>query len=151
VFTNNDLADNLFGLAPLLNHGCTATFTKNSCAITGPPTSGHPTILYYGTKSPFANAWKFSLPKPSQHQAHTIFHHETYVEIVFYASAVFGNPLFKTLSKALRLGWISNYPDLTLKMLTANKPCSLATGLGHITASRANVHSIHSHAPSTQT
>jgi hypothetical protein len=58
-----------------------------------------------------------------------------------YASAVFGNPTFKTLAAALRKQWLSNYPDLTLKMLNANKPHSPATGLGHITASRANVRS----------
>jgi hypothetical protein len=58
-----------------------------------------------------------------------------------YASAVFGNPTFKTLASALRKQWLSNYPDLTLKMLNANKPHSPTTGLGHITASRANVRS----------
>ncbi len=31
AFKDEDLADNLFGLAPLLNQGCTATFTGQSC------------------------------------------------------------------------------------------------------------------------
>ena len=140
VFPDDDLADNLFGLAPLLNHGCTATFTQHDCSVSGPAASGHPIILY-GTKSPFANAWQFSLPKPHPHHAHQVIHHETHAELVLFASAVFGNPTVKTLSKALRLGWLSNYPDLTCKMLTANKPHSPATGLGHITASRSNVRS----------
>ena len=93
------------------------------------------------TKPPYANAWKFSLPRPPTHKAHTIVRHETHAEIALYASAVFGNPTFKTLASALRKQWLSNYPDLTLKMLNANKPHSPATGLGHITASRANVRS----------
>jgi hypothetical protein len=42
VFPDDNLADNLFGLAPLLNHGCTATFTQNSCSVSGPAASGLP-------------------------------------------------------------------------------------------------------------
>jgi hypothetical protein len=140
AFKDEDLADNLFGLAPLLNQGCTATFTGQSCSITGPRTEGHQ-LIFYGTKPPYANAWKFSLPRPPHHKAHTIVRHETHAEIALYASTVFGNPTFKTLASALRKQWLFNYPDLTLKMLNANKPHSPATGLGHITASRANVRS----------
>ena len=140
AFNNEDLADNLFGLAPLLNQGCIATFTSQSCSITGPSNEGHQ-LIFYGTKPPYANAWKFSLPRPSRCTANTIVRHETHAEIALYASAVFGNPTFKTLAAALRKQWLSNYPDLTLKMLNANKPHSPATGLGHITASRANVRS----------
>jgi hypothetical protein len=101
IFEDNDLADNLFGLAPLLNQGCTATFTGQSVSITGPPEEGNQ-IIFYGTKPPYANAWKLA---------------------------------------AVRKQWLSNYPNLTLKMLNANKPHSPAARLGHITASRANVRS----------
>jgi hypothetical protein len=67
--------------------------------------------------------------------------HETHAEIALYASAVFGNPTFKTFVKAMRNGWLSNYPDLTLDMLNANKPHTPATALGHITASRSAIRS----------
>jgi hypothetical protein len=101
AFKDEDLADNLFGLAPLLNQGCTATFTGQSCSITGPINEGHQ-LIFYGTKPPYANAWKFSLPRPSHYTANTIVRHETHAEIALYASAVFGNPTFKTLASALR-------------------------------------------------
>jgi hypothetical protein len=140
IFEDDDLADNLFGLAPLLNQGCTATFTGQSVSITGPPEEGNQ-LIFYGTKPPYANAWKFSLPRPTRYSAQTIVRHESHAEIALYASAVFGNPTFKTFSAAVRNQWLSNYPDLTLKMLNANKPHFPATGLGHITASRANVRS----------
>jgi hypothetical protein len=140
AFKDKDLADNLFGLAPLLNQGCTATFTGQSCSITGPRNEGQQ-LIFYGTKPPYANALKFSLPRPNRHNANTIVRHETHAEIALYASAVFGNPTFKTFAAVLHKQWLSNYPDLTLKMLNANKPHSPATGLGHITASRANVRS----------
>ncbi len=141
AFEDADLADNLFGLAPLLKQGCTATFTGQSVSITGPPEEGNQ-LIFYGTKPPYANAWKFSLPRPTRHSAQTIVCHESHTEIALYASAVFGNPTFKTVAAATRKQWLSNYPDLlTLKMLNANKLHSPATGLGHITASRANVRS----------
>jgi hypothetical protein len=52
-------------------------------------------------------------------------------------------PLSKRYPKRCGLAGsqIINYPDLTLKMLKANKPHSPATELGHIPASRANVRS----------
>jgi hypothetical protein len=51
VFNDNDLADNLFGLAPLLSalEGSTATFSSQNCIISGSATKGHP-IIFYGTK-----------------------------------------------------------------------------------------------------
>ncbi len=33
IFRDRDLADNLFGIAPLLRHGYTATFTENDFAL----------------------------------------------------------------------------------------------------------------------
>jgi hypothetical protein len=47
VFRDEDLADDLFGLAPLLKalEGSTATFSSTECSITGPASHGHPIIL----------------------------------------------------------------------------------------------------------
>jgi hypothetical protein len=39
------------------------------------------------------------------------------------------------------MGWLTNYPGLTPKVVRRNKPHSPATALGHITASRAGVRS----------
>ena len=44
LFRDNDLADNLFGIAPLLRHGYTATFTDNDFAL---HTASN--VLLYGT------------------------------------------------------------------------------------------------------
>jgi hypothetical protein len=138
VFEDMDLADNLFDLAPLLNslEGSTATFTSHDCTIAGPAAQGCPTI-FYGMKRAEDNTWRFSLPKPQPKSAHTVVRHETHTEIVLYASAVFGNPTFNTFVKAMRNGWLSNYPDLTLQMLNSNKLHTPATALDHITAARS--------------
>ncbi len=111
VFSNTDLSDNLFGLAPLINLGYTATYSRNDIAIDD---STHHTVIY-DTKHPLDNVWKFSLPKPD--------------------SALFGSPAYQTFYNAVHMGWLTNYPGLTPKAVRRNKPHSPTTALGHITAS----------------
>jgi hypothetical protein len=121
VFINDDLADHLFGLA-------------------------------YGTKSLYENSCSFSLPKPSQHQAHQFIHHKTHAEIVLYASsAVFDNPTVKTLSKALRLGWLSNFPDLTPQDAQSKQSQSLTRHRTWPHHRLTFTRSVLSHAPFTET
>jgi hypothetical protein len=152
VFSNTDLSDNLFGLAPLINLGYTTTYSRNDTTIDD---STHHTVIY-GTKHPLDNVWKFSLPKPNSHSARIVVRHEQDAELVLYASAVrheqdaelvlyasasFGSPAYRTFYNAVHMGWLTNYPGLTPKAVRRNKPHSLATALGHITASRSNVRS----------
>ncbi len=54
IFADHELADNLFGLAPLVNQGLTATFSNTKVAFDAPITAGPCTILY-GTKHPSEN------------------------------------------------------------------------------------------------
>jgi hypothetical protein len=132
AFKDEDLADNLFSLAPLLNQGCTATFTGQFCSITGPRNEGHQ-LIFYGTKGPYANAWKFSLSRPNRYKANTIFRHETHAEIALYASAVFGNPTFKTLASALRKqgtgAFVIKYLDSNVVAIVAEPTVSSCVGL----------------------
>jgi hypothetical protein len=137
VFHDTDLSDNLFGLAPLINLGYTATYSSTGISIND---SAHHTVIY-GTKHPHDNVWKFSLPKPGSHSARIVVRHEQDAELVLYASASFGSPAYQTFYNAVHMGWLTNYPGLTPKALRRNKPHSPATALGHITASRANVRS----------
>ena len=58
VFSDHDLSDNLFDLAPIINLGYTATYSSSGLTIRDP--KHH--VIIYGTKSD--NVWKFSLPKP---------------------------------------------------------------------------------------
>ncbi len=137
VFCDTDLSDNLFGLAPLINLGYTATYSHTGISIDD---STHRTVIY-GTKHPLDNVWKFSLPKPDSHSARIIVLLEQDAELVLYASASFGSPSYQTFYNAVHMGWLTNYPGLTPKAVRRNKPHSPATALGHITASRANVRS----------
>ena len=53
VFADTDLAENLFGLASLINLGYTATYSRTGITIDN---SYHHTAIY-GTKHPNANVW----------------------------------------------------------------------------------------------
>ncbi len=56
IFADHELADNLVGLAPLVNQGFTATFSNTKVSFDAPTTAGSRTILY-GTKHPSENVW----------------------------------------------------------------------------------------------
>jgi hypothetical protein len=133
VFSNTDLSDNLFGLAPdqpwVYRH-----------LLTHWHFHPHHTVIY-GTKHPLDNIWKFSPPKPDSHAARIVVRHEQDAKLVMYASASFGSPAYQTFYNAVHMGWLTNYPDLTPQAVRRNKPHSPATALGHITASRFNVRS----------
>jgi hypothetical protein len=137
VFRDTDLSNNLFGLAPLINLGYTATYSSTHRHLHQRlyPPHGY-------MRHPLDNVWKFSLLKPDSHSARIVVRHEQDAELVLYASASFGSPAYQISYNAVHImGWLTNYPGLTPKAVRRNKPHSLATALGHITASRANVRS----------
>ena len=107
IFHDHDLADNLFGIAPLLRHGYTATFTDNDFSL---HTSGN--ILLYGTKTPLSNTWRFSLPRPDDFRAAAVIRHEQHAEVVLFAYATFGSPSYQAFYHAVKRGWLHNYPNL---------------------------------------
>jgi hypothetical protein len=86
LFRDHDLADNLFGIAPLLRHGYTATFTEHDFAL---HTSSN--VLLYGTKAPRSKTWRFPLPRPNDFRVSTVIRHEQH-EMVLFAYATFGSP-----------------------------------------------------------
>jgi hypothetical protein len=100
VFHDTDLADNLFGLAPLINLGYTATYTRTGISIDN---HSNETVIY-GTKLPTYNIWKFSLPKPNSHAARIVIRHEQDAETVLYASASLGSPAYQTFYHAVHMG-----------------------------------------------
>ncbi len=88
VFNDADLSGNLFGLAPLVNLGYTATYSRDSLSIS----NEHQQTVIYGTKSPSANVWRFSLPHHRPQSARIVVRHEQDVELVLYATASLGFP-----------------------------------------------------------
>jgi hypothetical protein len=84
IFRDKDLADNLFGIAPLFRQGYTATFTENYFALHTPDN-----ILLYGTKAPHSNTWRLSLPRPKDFRAAAVIRHEQHAESVVFALSEF--------------------------------------------------------------
>ncbi len=99
LFLDRDLADNLFGIAPLLRHGYTATFTEQDFAL---HTSSN--VLLYGTKAPRSNTWRFSIPRPMDYRAAAVIKHEQHAEMVLFAYATFGSPSYQTFFHAVKRG-----------------------------------------------
>ena len=128
VFQDNDLHSNLFGIAPLTQHGLSATYTNTDLRISAPTAHG-PKIIIYGVKNRNSNVWRFSLPKTRQSTASHVIRHEQHAELVLYASATFGSPTTKTFYQAVSKGWLTNYPTLTAEMIRKNQPQSPATAL----------------------
>jgi hypothetical protein len=60
IFRDHDLVDNLFGIAPLLRHGYTATFTEHDFALHTPEK-----VLLYGTKALYSHT-----PIPGDFRCH---------------------------------------------------------------------------------
>ena len=107
VFQDDDLHSNLFGIAPLTQHGLSATYTNTDLRISAPTAHG-PKIIIYGVKHRNANVWHFSLPKSRPSAALNVVRHEQHAELVLYASATFGSPTFKTFYQAVANGWLTN-------------------------------------------
>ncbi len=103
VFHDDDLHSNLFGIAPLTQHGLSATYTNTDLQISAPTTHG-PKIIIYGVKNLNANVWRFSHPKAQHHTKNQVVRHEQHAELVLYASATFGSPPTKTFYKAVANG-----------------------------------------------
>ena len=90
VFQDDDLHSNLYGIAPLTQHGLSATYTDTDLQISAPTAHG-PKIIIYGVKNRNSNVWRFSLPKTRQSTASHVVRHEQHAELVLYASATFGS------------------------------------------------------------
>ena len=140
VFHDDDLHSNLFGIAPLTQHGLSATYTDTDLQVSAPTSHGSK-IIIYGVNHRNANMWRFSLPKSRPSAALNVVRHEQNAELVLYASATFGSPTFKTFYQAVNNGWLTKYPTLTADMLRKNQPHSPATALGHITIARSGIRS----------
>ena len=140
VFHDDDLHSNLFGIAPLTQHGLSATYTDTDLQVSAPTSHGSK-IIIYGVKHRNANVWRFSLPKSRPSAALNVVRHEQHAELVLYASATFGSPTFKTFYQAVANGWLTNYPTLTADMLRKNQPHSYGFGTHHYRALRHQIFS----------
>ena len=153
IFHEKDLANNLLGLIPFANAGCTMVFKPTSFHIfrgTGR------TAILSGKRADEKALWRVpihneletpsdGIPPPTQHtglyveaNAVTVKDNATYVR---YVHASLGYPSPSTFLRAVTSGFITGpdqFPRLTSRMVRKHLPNALATAKGHLDRTRAN-------------
>jgi len=163
VFDDDSLHRSLLSVADYCNQGCQATFTSTGVTI-----SHGNDIIAAGRKAPNAKLWTISLPSTidfnsnsittdnivpvsalytgssepmPMHTVSNVIHHQLNADYVKFCHASFGSPPVSTFVDAIRQGYLGNFPKLTVKMVTANLPITVATSLGHLDLKRQGLNS----------
>lgn len=135
IFDNNDLNRTLIAVADICDTGCETTLTNTGITIT----RNGVTVLH-ASKDKADRLWPLLPPglqtTPKRQSAHNIVRHQHNADFVAYAHASFCSPSVESLEKALRAGYLGNFPRLTAKMLSDNPPVSMATAKGHLNRNR---------------
>ena len=161
IHNDNDLVHSLLGIAPLTNQGCVAVFTATDFSVIFADK-----LLLSGSKEPHDNLWTVDVPlvqpttaspvafnsdaaQSPQHstlvndihaQANVAIKHYNDADYALFCSATFGSPADSTLIKALRAGYLGNFPRLTAKMMQENLPNTRYSAKGHLDANRKHPH-----------
>ena len=124
IFADSELQCNLLSLSHLCNAGCTATLTATEISV-----RREGTMVLQGSKDKTDALWTMELPagtttvgvagsanvgarEDSTGQVHLVVHNQLNLEFVAWACAVFSTPPTSTMLRALRRGWLSNFPRL---------------------------------------
>ena len=153
IFPDDDLANNLLGLVPFANLGCTGVFKPYSFHIFK---GSSRTAILSGSRKDTNALWRVPLeshcdsdsdgippPAPStglyiEANAVSIQDNASYVRFVH---ACLGYPSPTTFLRAVSAGYITGpdqFPRLTAKMVRRHLPNSLATAKGHLDRTRSN-------------
>jgi hypothetical protein len=76
-------------------------------------------------------------------QANVVVHNQLNADLVYFASATFGNPTDSTFIHAVARGFLEPFWNnrLTARMVRQNPPHSLSTSMGHLDRTRLGQHS----------
>ena len=153
IFSDHDLANNLLGLLPFTNLGCTGVFKPHSFHIFK---GNERTAILSGTRDSANALWRVpilsdgrtatdNIPPPApaaglyvEANAVQIQDNASYVRFVH---ACLGYPAPTTFLHAVTEGYITGpdqFPRLTTKMVRRHSPNSLATAKGHLDRARSN-------------
>jgi hypothetical protein len=166
IINDNHRHQSLFSIPALVNTGCTAIFNRTSSTMTDDDSRK---LVAHGTKHPTDTFWTINLqpssspilpPSTSQAnltinnntaktlvqfihmpQANLVVKYTSVASFVQFVHATFGSHPVSTFLKAANAGYLSNYPRITAKMISAHPPNSIATALGHLDQTRQGQHS----------
>ena len=139
----------LISIGTLCDHGCVATFTADTVAITLNNLS-----ILQGTRSQATGLWQLNLhhaepstshcnlavapPPPTTHAANSTISLQTLADrIAFYHASLF-SPALSTWCRAIDGNLLSTWPDLTSAQVRKHPPASAAMIKGHLDQTRAN-------------
>jgi hypothetical protein len=150
VFDNNAISSNLAGLSTLCNKGCAAILNSETVEILKDGET-----VWCGTKGTTDRLWNLDIadlghslgpipvspPIPSSAgdqapSASQSIHLDNDAEYVRFAHEVFASSPFSTFLHATRMGWLGNFPKLTVKMIQQNWNVSRATAMGYLDQTR---------------
>ena len=134
----------LISIGQLCSAGCQVLFDNNLVTVY---LNGKTIIT--GPRSPVTkNLWHLNLQQPTQ-LANTAIGTTTPAELVAFAHASLFSPALSTLTKALKLGYITNCPGLSEHLLQKHPPQSFAMVKGHLDQTRKNQHTTKIKSPNT--
>jgi hypothetical protein len=135
----------LLAMGPLCDAGCTIEFDATTVHVWL-----QEQLVLQGRRVP-PGLWIFQLPTPAitspqtnneiTPQVNSAIGAPKAAELVAYAHATLFSPALDTLEKALRRGYVRNFPGLTAKTLQRHPPHSVATAKGHLDQVRKNLRS----------
>ena len=135
VFPDNVLTQSLFGILDITNQGYDVTFKTSGVGIY----DDQGVEIHFQPKLPADTSWTLPIVPAVDS---TIDHANAVIplpsdsDFVKFMHASFGSPSVSTFLRALRLQWLDTIPRLTSALVSANRPNSIATALGHLDQSR---------------
>jgi hypothetical protein len=144
VFPDNALNQSLFSIIDITDKGYDVTFHSAGVAI-----QYHGAPIYFQEKLPTDLFWQLPLssvvPPAPEVPVTCIANHSMALpsdnDFVAFMHAAFGSPAISTFLRALRRKWLDTIPRLTAAMVSANRPNSIATALGHLDQTRQGLDS----------
>ena len=136
VFPDNVLNQSLFSIIDITDKGYDVTF--QSTGVSKAP-------IYFQEKLPTTDLfWQLplssALASTSEDPVTCIVNHSLALpsdnDFVAFMHAAFGSPAISTFLRALRRKWLDTIPRLTAALVSANRPNSIATALGHLDQTR---------------
>jgi len=129
------VGQSLISIGQLCDAGCDVNLTASAITV-----YFQNRIVLTGKRTPTTRLWQFDLPSTSTRIGHAMaaIGSATPAQLVAFAHAALFSPALSTLEKALKRGFLTNFPGLTSKLLRKHPPQSYAMAKGHLDQTRQN-------------
>ncbi len=133
-----DMTRNLLSVPKLCDADCKCTFSKEKVEII----KENKTILQ-GPRDRTTNLWTVQIEHPQRvpEMANSAYQQRTKSELQAYLHACLCAPTTATLINAIKKGWLSTFPGLTVEGVRKHLPKSIQTTMGHLHRYRQGVRS----------